>query len=128
MNEYQNLLKEKESREREIIKTLPHTDQVSALQKLNDEINEKNKAFVEKYGKSFETLNESNRQVVVALEKQVNEYEKTALDRSFVEAQKALQKEITDLEWETMLLPAKERASAEKRWHPKFKQCIKIRG
>ncbi|ACO38635.1 tape measure domain protein (plasmid) [Borreliella burgdorferi 29805] len=125
VNEYQNLLKEKESREREIIKTLPHTDQVSALQKLNDEINEKNKAFVEKYGKSFETLNESNRQVVVALEKQVNEYEKTALDRSFVEAQKALQKEITDLEWETMLLPAKERASAEKKMASKIQAMYK---
>ncbi|PRR43261.1 tape measure protein [Borreliella burgdorferi] len=125
VNEYQNLLKEKESREREIIKTKPHTDQVSALQKLNDEINEKNKAFVEKYGKSLETLNESNRQVVVALEKQVNEYEKTALDRSFVEAQKALQKEITDLEWETMLLPAKERASAEKKMASKIQAMYK---
>ncbi|WP_233709467.1 YfbR-like 5'-deoxynucleotidase [Borreliella bavariensis] len=92
MNEYQKLLKEKESREREILLTLPHADQESALQKLNDEINAKNKEFVEKYEKSFTTLNESNRKIVTALEKQVNEFEKTALDRSFVEAQKALQK------------------------------------
>nr|WP_233709405.1 hypothetical protein [Borreliella bavariensis] len=49
MNEYQKLLKEKESREREILLTLPHADQESALQKLNDEINAKNKEFVEKY-------------------------------------------------------------------------------
>lgn len=92
VNEYQKLLKEKESREREILLTLPHADQESALQKLNDEINAKNKEFVEKYEKSFTTLNESNRKIVTALEKQVNEFEKTALDRSFVEAQKALQK------------------------------------
>lgn len=92
VNEYQKLLKEKESREREILLTLPHADQESALQKLNDEINTKNKEFVEKYEKSFTTLNESNRKIVTALEKQVNEFEKTALDRSFVEAQKALQK------------------------------------
>lgn len=115
VNEYQKLLEEKESREREILLTLPHADQESALQKLNDEINEKNKAFVEKYEKSFTTLNESNRKIVTAVEKQVNEFEKTALDRSFVEAQKALQKEILALEWETMLLPAKERASAEEK-------------
>ncbi|WP_233709283.1 tape measure protein [Borreliella bavariensis] len=115
VNEYQKLLKEKESREREILLTLPHADQESALQKLNDEINAKNKEFVEKYEKSFTTLNESNRKIVTALEKQVNEFEKTALDRSFVEAQKALQKKILALEWETMLLPAKERASAEKK-------------
>lgn len=115
VNEYQELLKEKESRERKILLTLPHADQESALQELNDEINEKNKAFVEKYEKSFKTLNESNRKIVAELEKQVNEFEKTALDRSFVEAQKALQKKITELEWETMLLPAKERASAEKK-------------
>ncbi|WP_419250388.1 tape measure protein [Borreliella afzelii] len=115
VNEYQELLKEKESRERKILLTLPHADQESALQKLNDEINEKNKAFVVKYEKSFTTLNESNRKIVAELEKQVNEFEKTALDRSFVEAQKALQKEITELEWKTMLLPAKERASAEKK-------------
>lgn len=92
MNEYQKLLKEKESREREILLTLPHADQESALQKLNDEINEKNKAFVVKYEKSFTTLNESNRKIVAELEKQVNEFEKAALDRSFVQAQKALQK------------------------------------
>lgn len=115
VNEYQKLLKEKESREREILLTLPHADQESALQKLNDEINEKNKAFVVKYEKSFTTLNESNRKIVAELEKQVNEFEKAALDRSFVEAQKALQKEITELEWKTMLLPAKERASAEEK-------------
>ncbi|WP_029361994.1 tape measure protein [Borreliella garinii] len=115
VNEYQKLLKEKESREREILLTLPHADQESALQKLNDEINEKNKEFVEKYGKSFTTLNESNRKIVAALEKQVNEYSNAALDRSFVQAQKALQKKILALEWETMLLPAKERASAEEK-------------
>ncbi|WP_418906290.1 tape measure protein (plasmid) [Borreliella tanukii] len=115
VNEYQKLLEEKESREREILLTLPHADQESALQKLNDEINEKNKAFVEKYEKSFTTLNESNRKIVAALEKQVNEYSNAALDRSFVQAQKALQKEILALEWETMLLPAKERASAEEK-------------
>lgn len=115
VNEYQKLLKEKESREREILLTLPHADQESALQKLNNEINEKNKAFVVKYEKSFTTLNESNRKIVAELEKQVNEFEKAALDRSFVEAQKALQKKILALEWETMLLPAKERASAEEK-------------
>uniref|UniRef100_UPI003BF61C21 tail tape measure protein n=1 Tax=Borreliella afzelii TaxID=29518 RepID=UPI003BF61C21 len=115
VNEYQELLKEKESRERKILLTLPHADQESALQKLNDEINEKNKAFVVKYEKSFTTLNESNRKIVAELEKQVNEFEKAALDRSFVEAQKALQKKILALEWETMLLPAKERASAEEK-------------
>lgn len=37
-------------------------------------------------------MNESNRKIVAELEKQVKEFEKTALDRSFVEAQKALQK------------------------------------
>ncbi|WP_233709152.1 hypothetical protein [Borreliella bavariensis] len=79
VNEYQKLLKEKESREREILLTLPHADQESALQKLNDEINAKNKEFVEKYEKSFTTLNESNRKIVTELEKQVNEFEKTAL-------------------------------------------------
>ncbi len=115
VNEYQKLLKEKESREREILLTLPHADQESALQKLNDEINEKNKAFVVKYEKSFTTLNESNRKIVAELEKQVNEFEKAALDRSFVQAQKALQKKILALEWKTMLLPAKERASAEEK-------------
>lgn len=115
VNEYQKLLKEKESREREILLTLPHANQEGALQKLNDEINEKNKKFVEKYGKSFTTLNESNRKIVAALEKQVNEYSNAALDRSFVQAQKALQKKILALEWKTMLLPAKERASAEEK-------------
>ncbi|WNZ72144.1 hypothetical protein PT136_04740 (plasmid) [Borreliella garinii] len=92
MNEYQKLLKEKESRKRKILLTLPHADQESALQKLNDEINEKNKAFVEKYKKNFKTLNESNRKIVAELEKQVKEFEKTALDRSFVEAQKLCKK------------------------------------
>lgn len=115
VNEYQKLLKEKESREREILLTLPHANQEGALQKLNDEINEKNKKFVEKYGKSFTTLNESNRKIVAALKKQVNEYSNAALDRSFVQAQKALQKKILALEWKTMLLPAKERASAEEK-------------
>lgn len=125
VNEYQELLKEKESREREILLTLPHADQESALQKLNDEINEKNKEFVEKYGKSFTTLNESNRKIVAALEKQVNEYSNAALDRSFVQAQKALQKKILALEWETMLLPAKERASAEEKMASKIQAMYK---
>lgn len=125
VNEYQELLKEKESREREILLTLPHADQESALQKLNDEINEKNKRFVEKYGKSFTTLNESNRKIVAALEKQVNEYSNAALDQSFVQAQKALQKQITKLEWETMLLPAKERASAEEKMASDIKAMYK---
>ncbi|WP_215536661.1 tape measure protein [Borreliella bavariensis] len=125
VNEYQKLLKEKESRERKILLTLPHADQESALQKLNDEINEKNKEFVEKYGKSFTTLNESNRKIVAALEKQVNEYSNAALDRSFVQAQKALQKKILALEWETMLLPAKERASAEEKMASKIQAMYK---
>nr|WP_233776325.1 hypothetical protein [Borreliella bavariensis] len=125
VNEYQKLLKEKESRERKILLTLPHADQESALQKLNDEINEKNKEFVEKYGKSFTTLNESNRKIVAALEKQVNEYSNAALDRSFVQAQKALQKKILALEWETMLLPVKERASAEEKMASKIQAMYK---
>ncbi len=45
VNEYQKLLKEKESREREILLTLPHANQEGALQKLNDEINEKTKSL-----------------------------------------------------------------------------------
>ncbi|WP_215536359.1 tape measure protein [Borreliella bavariensis] len=125
VNEYQKLLKEKESREREILLTLPHANQEGALQKLNDEINEKNKEFVEKYGKSFTTLNESNRKIVAALEKQVNEYSNAALDRSFVQAQKALQKKILALEWETILLPAKERASAEEKMASKIQAMYK---
>ncbi|MBB6043489.1 tape measure protein, partial [Borreliella yangtzensis] len=125
VNEYQELLKEKESRERKILLTLPHADQESALQKLNDEINEKNKNFVKKYGKSFTTLNESNRKIVTALEKQVNEYSNAALDRSFVQAQKALQKEILALEWETMLLPAKERKSAEEKMESQIQALYK---
>lgn len=125
VNEYQELLKEKESRERKILLTLPHVDQESALQKLNDEINEKNKEFVEKYEKSFTTLNESNRKIVATLEKQVKEYSNAALDRSFVQAQKALQKEILALEWETMLLPAKERKSAEKKMESQIQAMYK---
>ncbi len=89
---------------------LPHIDEESALQKLNDEINEKNKAFVEKYGKSFETLNESNRQVVIALENQVKEFEKTSLDRSFVEAQKALQKRNNRLRVENNVTSSKRKS------------------
>ncbi|WP_421115301.1 hypothetical protein [Borreliella valaisiana] len=114
VNTYENLQKEKEKGERGIL-NLPHKQQEEAIKKLHKELNEKNKKFVEAYEKSFASLNDSNKQVVMALKKQVNEFEKTALDRSFVEAQKALQKEITDLEWKTMLLPAKERASAEKK-------------
>ncbi|MBB6043662.1 hypothetical protein QIA34_07280 (plasmid) [Borreliella yangtzensis] len=125
VNEYQELLKEKESRERKILLTLPHADQESALQKLNDEINEKNKNFVEKYGKSFTTLNESNRKIVAALEKQVKEYSNAALDRSFVQAQKDLQKEILALEWETMLLPAKARKSAEEKMESQIQALYK---
>ncbi|MCD2418589.1 phage tail tape measure protein, partial [Borreliella burgdorferi] len=68
-NNYKNLQKEMEKRHREIL-TLPYKEQEKALKELNADINKKNKAFIAKYGKSFETLNESNRQVVVALEKQ----------------------------------------------------------
>ncbi|MCR8909761.1 tape measure domain-containing protein [Borreliella burgdorferi] len=112
-NNYKNLQKEMEKRHREIL-TLPYKEQEKALKELNADINKKNKAFIAKYGKSFETLNESNRQVVVALEKQVNEFEKTALDRTFVEAHKAMQDKITNMQWQILLLPLEEQEKASK--------------
>ncbi|WP_234927487.1 tail tape measure protein, partial [Borreliella garinii] len=120
VNDYKNLQKEISNREREIITTLPHKDQGKALKELNDAINQKNKDFVAKYGKSFATLNDSNKQIITALEKQVNEFGKTALDRSFVEAHKAMQDKIIQLQWETSLLPLKEKEKAIKAMQAKI--------
>uniref|UniRef100_UPI003B210026 tape measure protein n=1 Tax=Borreliella burgdorferi TaxID=139 RepID=UPI003B210026 len=112
-NNYKNLQKEMEKRHREIL-TLPYKEQEKALKELNEDINKKNKAFIAKYGKSFKTLNDSNKQVITTLEKQVNEFEKTALDRTFVEAHKAMQDKITNMQWQILLLPLEKQEKASK--------------
>ncbi|WP_233190037.1 tail tape measure protein, partial [Borreliella burgdorferi] len=112
-NNYKDLQKEMEKRHREIL-TLPYKEQEKALKELNADINKKNKAFIAKYGKNFKTLNDSNKQVITTLEKQVNEFEKTALDRTFVEAHKAMQDKITNMQWQILLLPLEEQEKASK--------------
>ncbi|MCD2381941.1 tape measure protein [Borreliella americana] len=116
VNDYKDLQQEIAERHRAIVTNaaLPYKEQEKALKELNAVINEKNKAFIAKYGKSFKTLNDSNKQVITTLEKQVNEFEKTALDRTFVEAHKAMQDKITNMQWQILLLPLEEQEKASK--------------
>ncbi|WP_434792932.1 tape measure protein (plasmid) [Borreliella burgdorferi] len=116
VNDYKDLQQEISQRHRAIVTntTLPYKEQEKALKELNAVINEKNKAFIKKYGRSFKTLNDSNKQIMTTLEKQVNEFEKTALDRTFVEAHKAMQDKITNMQWQILLLPLEEQEKASK--------------
>ncbi|WP_210374339.1 tape measure protein [Borreliella garinii] len=119
VNEYQNLQKEIAKREREIL-NISYKDQEKARKELNNTINQKNKAFVDKYGKSFAILNSSNKQILTTLEKQVNEFGKTALDRSFVDAYKSMQEKITEMQFQTIMTPVKESEQAQKTMQAKI--------
>ncbi len=119
VNEYQNLQKEIAKREREIL-NISYKDQEKARKELNNTINQKNKAFVDKYGKSFAILNSSNKQILTTLEKQVNEFDKNALDRSFVDAYKAMQEKITEMQFQTIMTPVKESEQAQQTMQAKI--------
>ncbi|QMU99718.1 tape measure protein (plasmid) [Borrelia sp. A-FGy1] len=115
---HKTLKEELAEKEREIL-TLPYREQEKASRKLAEEVNSRNKEFLARYSKNFASLNESSRQVVVAMEREVNEFEKTALDRSFAASYKELQDKITSIRYSLALLPedAHSRASAKMQAH-----------
>lgn len=114
VNEHKDLQNEIARLNREIL-MLPYESQEEAMRELASTINEKQKAFVNKYLSSFKSLNESNKNLLTSLQKGVNEFGKTATDRAFVEAHKALQQKVTSMQFEVMMSPLAERekASAE---------------
>ncbi|MCD2382034.1 hypothetical protein [Borreliella americana] len=70
-------------------------------------------------------MNDSNKQIITILEKQINEFGKTALDRSFVDAHKAMQEKISVMQFQTIMTPLKERKQAIKTMKAKIqKLCI----
>ncbi|ASJ27735.1 tape measure protein [Borrelia turicatae] len=114
VNEHKDLQNEIARLNREIL-MLPYEAQEKAMRDLASTINDKQKAFVDKYLTSFKSLNESNKNLLTTLQRGVNEFGKTATDRSFVEAHKALQQKVTSMQFEVMMRPLAERekASAE---------------
>ncbi|ANF34481.1 tail tape measure protein (plasmid) [Borrelia turicatae] len=114
VNEHKDLQNEIARLNREIL-MLPYESQEEAMRELASTINEKQKAFVNKYLSSFKSLNESNKNLLTTLQRGVNEFGKTATDRAFVEAHKALQQKVTSMQFEVMMSPLAERekASAE---------------
>ncbi len=65
-------------------------------------------------------MNSSNKQILTTLEKQVNEFGKTALDRSFVDAYKSMQEKITEMQFQTIMTPVKESEQAQKTMQAKI--------
>ncbi|UPA11442.1 tape measure protein (plasmid) [Borrelia parkeri] len=114
VNEHKDLQNEIARLNREVL-MLPYEAQEKAMRDLASTINYKQKAFVDKYLTSFESLNESNKNLLTTLQRGVNEFGKTATDRSFVESHKALQHKVTSMQFEVMMRPLAERekASAE---------------
>ncbi|QBK63777.1 tape measure protein (plasmid) [Borrelia miyamotoi] len=111
INEHKDLQAEIARLSREIL-TLPYEKQEEAMRELARTINSKQKAFVDKYCKSFDSLNDSNKNLLTSLQKGVNEFSKTATDRDFVDAHKALQEKVTSMQFEVMMRPLKEREQA----------------
>ncbi|AMR76155.1 tail tape measure protein (plasmid) [Borrelia hermsii] len=111
VNEHKDLQDEIARLNREIL-MLPYEAQEEAMKKLANTINEKQKAFVDKYLSSFRSLNESNKNLLTALQKGVNEFSKTATDRRFVEAHKDLQQRVISMQFEVMMRPLAEREKA----------------
>uniref|UniRef100_UPI0004660536 tape measure protein n=1 Tax=Borrelia hispanica TaxID=40835 RepID=UPI0004660536 len=91
---------------------LPYEEQESKMKELANVINVKQQEFVNNYSESFHSLNDANKQLFIALKKGVDEFEKTANDRSFVEAHKALQEKVTSMQFEVFMRPLKEREKA----------------
>ncbi|AHH05797.1 tail tape measure protein (plasmid) [Borrelia miyamotoi] len=111
INEHKDLQSEIAKLNREIL-TLPYEKQEEAMKELANTINVRQKEFVDKYYKSFDSLNDSNKSLLTSLQKGVNEFSKTATDRAFVDAHKSLQEKVTSMQFEVMMLPLKEREQA----------------
>ncbi|AHH07178.1 Putative membrane spanning protein (plasmid) [Borrelia crocidurae DOU] len=111
VNEHKDLQAEIARLNQEVL-MLPYEQQESKMKELANVINAKQQEFVNNYSESFHSLNESNQQLLAALKKGVDEFEKTTDDRAFVEAHKALQDKVQTMQFKVLMKPLKEQEKA----------------
>ncbi|WP_024654783.1 tape measure protein, partial [Borrelia hispanica] len=114
VNEHKDLQAEIARLNQEVL-ILPYEEQESKMKELANVINVKQQEFVNNYSASFHSLNDSNKQLFIALKKGVDEFEKTTDDRAFVEAHKALQNKVQTMQFKVLMGPLheQEKAAAE---------------
>ncbi|WP_024654784.1 tape measure protein, partial [Borrelia hispanica] len=111
VNEHKDLQAEIARLNQEVL-ILPYEEQESKMKELANVINVKQQEFVNNYSASFHSLNDSNKQLFIALKKGVDEFEKTTDDRAFVEAHKALQNKVQTMQFKVLMRPLKEQEKA----------------
>ncbi|AHH12013.1 Putative membrane spanning protein, partial (plasmid) [Borrelia coriaceae ATCC 43381] len=88
----------------------PLKEQEKATRDLQATINAKNKEFIKRYGKSFNSLTADNQKTLANVEKEVSNFAKSNF--SFVSEHKDLQNEISKLSRDILVLPYEEQEKA----------------